>query len=666
MNQVDAKDRQSTSSARAKMAASAPATPSARVVSSWPVELLFRTPGLLTRAKVPWADVAARTGTRPPGAWHGVPLPGAIADLDDAAWLTRAFRACGTLGNDNAVARVFDFEVLAPQGQYAAGGAGEKALFAVEYAKPAPHLHTRLFAKVPWGANNNRSWRERISCGSDADGKELSVYQFLGHGVLPFDVPKLYFADLDRQSTDYVVVTERFSFPPSDLEVMLRVMLDPSNRKELTAPLPGTTLPHREKFRDRYDPCPWPLRLEHYYGALMRCQGQLAAAAERGDFGAAATQVWGGPNIAHPVYAALYERPTTLGAWLFAAAVRCCFLCLATKPGDGSLAVRGAARRQGLRLRAHRGLFRALDVDGFEASALDAASYLPLFLARILFDPRLRVFAHANLQPDNAKFTMGDAKYEVLVAPFDWGGAGFGPCRCSSAARSGIPHETHDRHEDQFFIAYCDELCAGSGRRLDNNELRDLFRACDGAISALVAAYYVGTDVRPRIGCAIAAKRAKLASVMSANGRQRRGGRNRRSGDRPRPATDENGSPNTISCYGPDKPTEAAWHDYFSDHGGAEGRPEIEEDIDLHDLAESRRLVHAAMDGEAARYGGDYGRVALFGESQGGCTALDAATTHAKACVSGEPKPPGMAAKPPPQAPVPMDEDSDSELEGYA
>ena len=60
---------------------------------------------------------------------------------------------------------------------------------------------------------------------------------------------------------------------------------------------------------------------------------------------------------------------------------------------------------------------------------------------------------------------------------------------------SGIPHETYDRHEDQFFIAYCDELCAGSGRRLDNNELRDLFRACDGAINALVAAYYVGTDV---------------------------------------------------------------------------------------------------------------------------------------------------------------------------
>ena len=91
---------------------------------------------------------------------------------------------------------------------------------------------------------------------------------------------------------------------------------------------------------------------------------------------------------------------------------------------------------------------------------------------------------------------MGDAKYEVLVAPFDWGGAGFGPLPLLLGGTfSGIPHETYDRHEDQFFIAYCDELCAGSGRRLDNNELRDLFRACDGAISALVAAYYVGTDV---------------------------------------------------------------------------------------------------------------------------------------------------------------------------
>mmetsp|Transcript_6103 Transcript_6103/g.15579 ORF Transcript_6103/g.15579 Transcript_6103/m.15579 type:complete len:546 (+) Transcript_6103:158-1795(+) len=85
-----------------------------------------------------------------------------------------------------------------------------------------------------------------------------------------------------------------------------------------------------------------------------------------------------------------------------------------------------------------------------------------------------------------------------------------------------------------------------------------------------------------------------------------------------------------ISCYPGETPVESAWHDYFTDHGGAGGRPEIEEDIDQNHLAEARKLIHAEIDKEAEKFGGDYRRVALFGESQGGCTALDAATTHPK------------------------------------
>ena len=77
-----------------------------------------------------------------------------------------------------------------------------------------------------------------------------------------------------------------------------------------------------------------------------------------------------------------------------------------------------------------------------------------------------------------------------------------------------------------------------------------------------------------------------------------------------------------ISCYPGETPVESAWHDYFTDHGGAGGRPEIEEDIDQNHLAEARKLIHAEIDKEAEKFGGDYRRVALFGESQGGCTAL--------------------------------------------
>lgn len=165
--------------------------------------------------KVAFDVVRKLSGSRPRGAWHGLPLPGAVDDLDDAAWLTEAFRACGSIGPDNAVARVTKFEVLAVEGLNAAGGAGEKAFITVEYAKPDPKLHTHLFAKIPWSIAKQAPWRERISCGSDCDGKEISFYQFLGHAC-PFEVPVLYFADLDRASTDYVLITERFAFPPAD------------------------------------------------------------------------------------------------------------------------------------------------------------------------------------------------------------------------------------------------------------------------------------------------------------------------------------------------------------------------------------------------------------------------------------------------------------------
>jgi predicted esterase len=83
----------------------------------------------------------------------------------------------------------------------------------------------------------------------------------------------------------------------------------------------------------------------------------------------------------------------------------------------------------------------------------------------------------------------------------------------------------------------------------------------------------------------------------------------------------------TASCY-KDHPRVPAWHDYFTDHGGEEGRPEVEEEIDVKQLEWSRARVHAVIDAEAQALAGDYGRIAIGGASQGCCTALDAALTH--------------------------------------
>ena len=86
----------------------------------------------------------------------------------------------------------------------------------------------------------------------------------------------------------------------------------------------------------------------------------------------------------------------------------------------------------------------------------------------------------------------------------------------------------------------------------------------------------------------------------------------------------------TISCYGDEMPRHPAWHDYLTDHGGDEGHPEIEEEIDVAHLEWSRARIHEVIDAEARALGGDYGRVAVGGASQGACMAIDVALTHAR------------------------------------
>jgi predicted esterase len=89
-----------------------------------------------------------------------------------------------------------------------------------------------------------------------------------------------------------------------------------------------------------------------------------------------------------------------------------------------------------------------------------------------------------------------------------------------------------------------------------------------------------------------------------------------------------------ISCYGEPRQRHAAWHDYFTDHGGEEGKPELEEELDTAHLEWTRRQVHRVLDAEAARLSGHMSRLVLLGQSQGSCCAIDAALTY-KDCLGG-------------------------------
>ena len=87
----------------------------------------------------------------------------------------------------------------------------------------------------------------------------------------------------------------------------------------------------------------------------------------------------------------------------------------------------------------------------------------------------------------------------------------------------------------------------------------------------------------------------------------------------------------SVSCYVDESQSVVhAWHDYFTDHGGAEARPDIEETIDAGQLEWSAAQVHLAMESEARLLGNDMGRVGVVGQSQGACTALHSVLTHAE------------------------------------
>lgn len=71
-----------------------------------------------------------------------------------------------------------------------------------------------------------------------------------------------------------------------------------------------------------------------------------------------------------------------------------------------------------------------------------------------------------------------------------------------------------------------------------------------------------------------------------------------------------------ISCYG--NAWYRSWHNYFTSYG--DSGVAHEEEIDMHDLRETRRYVQQIVEAEKLLTS----RVILVGESQGACCAIDA------------------------------------------
>ncbi|CAE7694574.1 FNTB [Symbiodinium sp. CCMP2592] len=151
-----------------------------------------------------------------PGHFSGLQFPHNVEGLKSCgpSWYTQAFHKFGTLPSDNSVVKVLHVEQLPHSGFDAAGGAGHKALIELQYAKPDPNLHTKLFAKYPWDyfeSETGKRYRMQMSAYQDMDSAELLTSICCEH-LFPFRIPKLYFADINRETTNYVLIVERIPF----------------------------------------------------------------------------------------------------------------------------------------------------------------------------------------------------------------------------------------------------------------------------------------------------------------------------------------------------------------------------------------------------------------------------------------------------------------------
>ena len=231
-------------------------------------------------------EIAANVPKVLPGEWFALPFPINFPMLDSeefgASFLTKAFHAAGSLPRSNSVIRIQSLKQLPLQGDDAQGGAGIKAIICVEYAQPDASLHDTLFVKMPWLLEDGKAhWRALLSSSyGDGDGRELATYVFL-EDLLPVRIPKFYFADINRSSTNYILITECIPYGEADGLVGDAAI--------------GKMLAKSGKYQDDR-----LAQAHEYYYALMRSFARIAAADKLGAFDSVISFFAGGLGAAVP------------------------------------------------------------------------------------------------------------------------------------------------------------------------------------------------------------------------------------------------------------------------------------------------------------------------------------------------------------------------------
>ena len=155
-----------------------------------------------------------------------IPAHAEALRADGPAFLTRAFRAFGSLAADNAVTRIAAFEPCP------GGSTGAKFFLTLDYAKAGPGLLTDLFVKFSRDfTDERRDARGRWEMASEARFAPLSRQP-----GFPIAVPAAMFGDYHMASGSGLIITQRIAYGAGGIE--------PHRRKCLDHQTLGDPLPH--------------------------------------------------------------------------------------------------------------------------------------------------------------------------------------------------------------------------------------------------------------------------------------------------------------------------------------------------------------------------------------------------------------------------------------
>jgi hypothetical protein len=327
---------------------------------------------------------------------------------DGAEFITRAFRAFGSLPRDNSVSRIMRLEPCP------GGSTGAKLFLTIDYAKPDPSLHTELFVK--FSRDFTDAMRDRQRTEMEPEARFAPITRLPG---FPICVPAAYFADYNHAAGTGLMITERIAFGAHGVEKQHRKCAD----HELADPLP-------------------------HYRALITALARLAAAHKAGRLSADIEQRFPYDPAAASADPIRYDEAELREA------VKSCTVFATNHPQLLPEAVRTPAfldqmLRDALRIREH------------EATLQTYLRGNPDFIS----------LNHWNAHIDNAWFWR-DARGELQCGLIDWGRVSqitFGSALwgCLSAAH----HDIWAHHLDDLLALFADEYASHGGPRISVEEL---------------------------------------------------------------------------------------------------------------------------------------------------------------------------------------------------